>query len=157
MVATFSPPWAAIIAAMRRRVLAPPVHAALDPPHPATPTPRPHFDPKSGWFRRIERAASLFLSRHVWPRIPGATVPYGAILASHFTVSDAEIPIASLPPPFEGLTILFVSDIHAGPFVSKGRLDEVFAHLASLRADVVIHGGDLATSNVAEAAVHAAT
>jgi predicted MPP superfamily phosphohydrolase len=142
---------------MRRRVLALPVHAALDPPHPAAPTPRAHFDPKQGWFRKIERATSLFLSRNVWPRLPGATLPYGAILARHFTISEAEIPIAGLPPAFAGVKILFISDIHAGPFLSKARLEGVFAHLAGLRADVVLHGGDLATSNVKEAAVHAAT
>ena len=142
---------------MRRRVLAPPVHAALDPPHPAAPKPRAHFDPKAGWFRKIERATSLFLSRHIWQLIPGMTLPYGMILGRYLTVSEAEVPVAGLPSAFDGLRVLFVSDVHAGPFVSRDLLSQVFEKLAGLRADVVIHGGDIATSNVREAAVHAET
>jgi len=147
---------------MRRRTLDPPrpaahgpvVHVPLDAPHEASPTPRPHFDPKSGWFRRIERATSLFLSRRFWPHCPGASLPIGLILDRHLTVSEADVAIPGLPAAFDGTSLLFISDVHAGPFVSKGALVEAFARLATLRPDVVIHGGDLATSNVAEAAVH---
>lgn len=147
---------------MRRRTLDPPQtaaqaiqHVPLDPPHQAHTTPRKHFDPKQGWFRRIERATSLFLSRHVWPRAPGAHLPYAAILRTHLTVAEAEIPIPGLPQAFDGATLLFISDIHAGPFLSVASLTSAFARLRTLRADVVIHGGDLATSNVAEAEAHA--
>jgi hypothetical protein len=149
---------------MRRRILDPPQSAAqgtiqhvpLEPPHPAATTPRPRFDPKQGWFRRIERATSLFLSRHVWPRTPGAHLPYTAIVRVHLTVAEAEIPIAGLPAPFDGTTLLFISDIHAGPFLSVATLTNAFARLGTLRPDVVLHGGDLATSNVREAEPHAA-
>lgn len=129
-------------------------HVVLEPPHAAAPVPRPHFDPKQGWFRRIERATSLFLSRHVFPRLPGAAVPYGAILRAHLTVAEAEVPLADLPVSFDGATLLFISDIHAGPFLSVGELEHALGRLATLNADVVIHGGDLTTSNVREAAVH---
>jgi uncharacterized protein len=147
---------------MRRRTLDPPrpaahgpvVHVPLDAPHEASPTPRPHFDPKSGWFRRIERAMSLFLSRRFWPHCPGASIPYGVILRRHLTVGEADVTIPGLPAAFDGTTLLFVSDVHAGPFLSKAALADAFERLATLRPDVVIHGGDLATSNVAEAAVH---
>ncbi|HEX4824741.1 MAG TPA: metallophosphoesterase [Candidatus Polarisedimenticolaceae bacterium] len=142
---------------MRRRVLAPPVHAALDPPHPAAPTPRAHFDPKQGWFRKIERATSLFLSRHIWQLIPGMRIPYGVILSRYFTVSEAEVPVPGLPAAFDRLRVLFVSDIHAGPFLSRDLLWQVVDELAGLHADVVIHGGDIATSNVREVAAHVAT
>jgi predicted MPP superfamily phosphohydrolase len=133
---------------MRRRTLGPPQPAA--PEHP-----RAHFDPKSGWFRKIERAGSLFLSHHVWPRVPGAAIPYAMTLDRALTVAEAEIPIANLPAPFEGTRLLFVSDVHAGPFLSQGALARAFAGLATLNADVVIHGGDIATSNVREILPHA--
>lgn len=129
-------------------------HVSLEPPHEASPLPRAHFDPKRGWFRRLERATSLALSRHVWPRLPGASIPYGAILRRQLTVGEAEVPLAGLPAALDGTTLLFVSDVHAGPFVSRGAVEEAFARLATLRADVVIHGGDLATSNVAEVEAH---
>jgi predicted MPP superfamily phosphohydrolase len=133
---------------MRRRT--------LDPPKPAVSQhPRAHFDPKRGWFRRIERASSLFLSHHVWPRVPGSSVPYALILERSLTVACAEIPIADLPAPFDGTSLLFVSDVHAGPFMPRGALARVFARLGTLSADVVIHGGDMATSNVREIQHHA--
>jgi uncharacterized protein len=132
---------------MRRRTLDPP-QAAL--PH----APRAHFDPKSGWFRKIERAASLFLSRRVWPVVPGGALPYSMILERYLTVAEAEIPIDGLPAPFDGTTLLFLSDVHAGPFLSRSALARVFARLATLNADVVIHGGDVATSNVREVRAH---
>jgi predicted MPP superfamily phosphohydrolase len=149
---------------MRRRTLDPPrpaahgpvVHVPLDAPHEASPVPRPHFDPKRGWFRRIERATSLFLSRSVWPRCPGVTLPYGFILGRHLTVGEANVAVPGLPAAFDGTTLLFVSDVHAGPFLSKAAFADAFERLATLRPDVVIHGGDLATTNVAEAADHRA-
>ena len=132
---------------MRRRT--------LEPPKPVVSQhPRAHFDPKSGWFRRIERASSLFLSRNVWPRVPGSAMPYTAILGRFLTVACAEIPIADLPAPFDGTTVLFLSDVHAGPFMSRAALAKAFARLAALSADVVIHGGDMATSNVREILHH---
>jgi predicted MPP superfamily phosphohydrolase len=132
---------------MRRRTLDPPKLAASDHP-------RAHFDPKSGWFRQFERATSLFLSKEVWPRLPGASMPYSAILERFLTVAEAEILIADLPAPFDGVRLLFVSDVHAGPFLSRRALARVFARLGTLQADVVIHGGDMATSNVEEIRPH---
>lgn len=82
-------------------------------------------------------------------------MPYSALLERFLTVSEAEIPIANLPAPFDGARLLFLSDIHAGPFLSRGALERVFTRLAALQADAVIHGGDLATSNVHEIRHHA--
>jgi predicted MPP superfamily phosphohydrolase len=118
--------------------------------------PRVHFDPKSGWFRRIERATSLFLSRQVWWRLPGIAIPYAPILDRTLTVAAAEIPIARLPAAFDGATLLFLSDVHAGPFLSPAALARALERLGTLHADVVIHGGDLATSNVSEILPHKA-
>lgn len=134
---------------MRRRTLDPP--KSMGSQHP-----RVHFDPKSGWFRRIERATSLFLSRQVWWRLPGIAIPYAPILRRYLTVATAEIPIARLPAAFDGTTLLFLSDVHAGPFLSTAALAAAFARLGTLEADVVIHGGDLATSNVPEVLPHRA-
>jgi predicted MPP superfamily phosphohydrolase len=116
--------------------------------------PRAHFDPKSGWFRRWERATSLFLSRHVWPHVPGASLPYDALLGRYLVVSEVSVPIAGLPAAFDGTTLLWVSDVHAGPFLSPRAVARAFARLAELSADVVIHGGDIATSNVRELLAH---
>src|SRR5262245_1688531 len=148
---------------MRRRTLDPPrdaahealPHVPLPASHEARPVARPRFDPRRGWFRRLERAASLLLSRHVYHRIPGASIPYGRILRHTLTVADAEIALPGLAPGLDGLTILFVSDVHAGPFLSRAALTEAFARLRTLAPDVVIHGGDLATSGLEECLEHA--
>jgi predicted MPP superfamily phosphohydrolase len=134
---------------MRRRTLDPPKTMGSQ-------LPRAHFDPKSGWFRRIERATSLFLSRQFWWRVPGIAIPYAPILEHTLTVAAAEIPIEGLPAAFDGTTVLFLSDVHAGPFLSPAVLAGAFARLGTLGADVVIHGGDLATSNLREVLPHGA-
>jgi hypothetical protein len=128
---------------------------ALAASHEARPVPRPLFDPRSGWFRRLERATSLFLSRHVYARMPGSSWIYDRLLEGGLTVADAEIVLPALAPVFDRTTLLFVSDVHAGPFVSASAVRAVFARLRTLAADVVIHGGDLATSGIDECAPHA--
>jgi predicted MPP superfamily phosphohydrolase len=91
----------------------------------------------------------------VYPRIPGAAWSYGTMLRRGLTVSEAEVPLAGLAAGLDGVRVLFVSDLHAGPFVSRAAVAEAFSRLAGLGADVVIHGGDLATSGVAECVPHA--
>jgi predicted MPP superfamily phosphohydrolase len=129
-------------------------HALLHAPEPARQAPRRFFDPAAGWFRGVERRTSIFLSRHVFPRVPALHVPYGQILDRHLTVSDAEIALAGLPPALDGLVVLLVTDVHAGPFLSREVLARAFAKLATLGADVVVHGGDLATTTLREAEAH---
>lgn len=144
---------------MRRRTLPPARTEALHRellhgPFSARPVPRRLFDPVAGWFRRLEREISYALSRWVFPVVPGITVPYDAILRRHLTVSEAEIPVAGLPEALDGLVVLLVTDVHAGPFLSRRALARAFGKLATLGADVVVHGGDFATTTVDEAAVH---
>lgn len=144
---------------MRRKSLPPPapVHleeVALGPPVQATRRARRWFDPVRGWFRRTERAASHGLARHVFPHVPGIAAPYGFQLRRHLTVAEAEIPLRRLHPALDGLTILFVSDLHASPFVSAGDLSRVFEKLVALRPDLILLGGDFATSRVEEVDPH---
>jgi predicted MPP superfamily phosphohydrolase len=82
-------------------------------------------------------------------------MPYAALLDRFLTVACADIPIAGLPAAFDGVRVMFLSDVHAGPFLSRGALASAFSRLAMLEPDVVIHGGDMATSNVRELAPHA--
>lgn len=81
-------------------------------------------------------------------------MPYAVILERFLTVACAEIPVSDLPAPFDGTRLLFLSDVHAGPFLSRRALAKAFSRLAELEADVVIHGGDMATSNVREILPH---
>lgn len=133
----------------------PPRHVPFPPAVPAHPKPRRFLDPVGGWFRSIERKTSFALSRWVFPGIPGMTLPYGSILARSLTVEEADLPLRGLHPDLDGARLLFVSDVHAGPFLAAEDLAFAFARLASLKPDLVVHGGDLATTRYEEVEPHA--
>jgi uncharacterized protein len=129
-------------------------HGRLPGPRPARQILRHFFDPRSGWFRLLERNTNILLSRHIYTRIPGMHLPYGTILGRSLTVSDAEIALPLLPRGFEGATILLITDIHSGPFLSRRALQKAFDRLLALKPDLVLLGGDLATTLVADVAGH---
>lgn len=119
-----------------------------------TPTARRHFDPVGGWFRGLERRASYALSRWIFPRVPGITLPYAAILGRRLTVRETEVRLASLPPALDGIRVLLVTDVHAGPFLAAEALARAFGRLRETLPDVVVHGGDLATTRFEEILPH---
>ena len=80
--------------------------------------PRPLFDPRRGWVRQLERRVSNALARRVFPIVPGLSGLYDHQLQHRLVLSETEVELAQLAPAFDRLRILFVSDIHAGPFVS---------------------------------------
>ena len=135
--------------------MSPPRHVAFPPALPARPRPRRFLDPVGGWFRSLERRASYALSRWVFPRVPGITRPYGAILSRALSVEEADLPLRGLHPDLDGARVLFVSDVHAGPFLAPDDLGEAFDRLLTLEPDVVVHGGDLATTRIDEIEPHA--
>lgn len=134
----------------RRRLTRDPLAA----PVAARPRLRYLFDPARGWFRRLERRLSHFLSRRVYPRIPGLHHPYDRQLERGLTLSEACIPLRGLPRPFDGLRLLLVTDVHAGPFLSARTLERCFARLMRLRPDLILLGGDLVLSRLEELATH---
>lgn len=56
--------------------------------------------------------------------------------------TDYDIYDANLPSEFEGYEIVFVSDIHHGPFFSYERVVELRDRINSLEADLILLGGD---------------
>jgi len=128
--------------AVRRRPFAEAEHAHENP--------RLLFDPRGGWFRRFERRVSNALATRVFPRVRGLSRLYDAQLRSGLTLSEADAELASLSPALDGLRILFISDVHAGPFVSAGTLGHTFQRLLATEPDVILVGGDLVTSTCEE-------
>jgi len=120
----------------------------LAEPAPASPRRRPLFQPERGWFRRLERAASLWLARHLFPRIPGLPSIYSAQVRHTLTLSDATVRLPGLQPGLSGMKVLLLTDVHAGPFLRIGAVEEAVAKLQALAPDLVLHGGDLATSRL---------
>ncbi|HEY8995172.1 MAG TPA: metallophosphoesterase, partial [Lacunisphaera sp.] len=56
-----------------------------------------------------------------------------------------ELPIANLPPGLVGKTLVQLSDIHIGSQVDDAYIAKVFAQVAALDPDLVVHTGDLVT------------
>ena len=112
--------------------------------------PRPFFDPRRGWIRRFERRVGNALARRVFPRVPGLSVFYDRQLQRGLVLSETEVELAQLAPAFDRLRILFVSDIHAGSFVSPKTLAATFQRLLATEPDVILVGGDLVTTALEE-------
>jgi len=127
-----------------------PPRDSMAAPVPAEERRRPLFRPRRGWFRRLERAGSRWAARTLFPWVPGLTLVYDGILRRQLTLSEAEIELPGLPPAFDGLRLLLVTDVHAGPFVSCRALVRAFRHLMALEPDLILLGGDLTTGRVNE-------
>ncbi len=128
----------------------------LEPPARARPRKRHLFDPARGWFRRFERATSLFLSRNIYPRIPLLHRVYDRQLRHNLSLSEASISIAGLPAAFDGMRILLITDPHAGPFLGVDELAATFDRLVAHRPDLILLGGDMVTSRLCEFESHLA-
>lgn len=54
---------------------------------------------------------------------------------------------ADLPRDIGTLRIVYLSDIHYGPFLGKGRLEDLVSRVNALNADLVLLGGDYANDS----------
>jgi len=49
---------------------------------------------------------------------------------------------AALPAGFDGARVVFISDIHAGPYFSEGRMADLIDRVNALDPDILVLGGD---------------
>ncbi len=113
---------------------------------PASPRRRRLFHPERGWFRRIERELAHLLASRVYPRVPGISRPYDRQLERTLILSETEIELPGLGVSFDGARLLLITDVHAGPFLSREVLRRTFERLAAVEPDLILLGGDLTTS-----------
>jgi uncharacterized protein len=61
-----------------------------------------------------------------------------------YWIETKQITIESeqIPTQFDGKTIVFLSDIHAGPFFSQERIDNLVSQVNALNPDLILLGGD---------------
>ncbi|KAF1048663.1 MAG: UDP-2,3-diacylglucosamine pyrophosphatase LpxG [Herbaspirillum frisingense] len=71
-------------------------------------------------------------------------------------VVDVSVPIANLPKPLEGFTIVQISDIHVGPTIKRPYLQAIVDKVNALKPDVVAITGDLVDGSVRQLAPHTA-
>ena len=130
--------------------LKPPLRRTLPAPLEAELHRRHLFRPRRGWFRRLERNVSILLTRYLYPRVPLLSVVYDWQLDWGLTLSEADIAIHGLPAAFDGLKILLLTDLHAGPFVSKAALERSWTRLCRAAPDLILVGGDIVTTDLRE-------
>jgi predicted MPP superfamily phosphohydrolase len=118
----------------------------LAEPRPAKAAGRWLFSPFAGRFRALRRDVVHHVSKNLYPRIPFVDWPYSEQLRRQLTVSETAVAL----PGLAGLNVLFVSDMHVGPFLKPETLEQTFEKLLSLRPDLILIGGDIATSHLAE-------
>ncbi len=88
-------------------------------------------------------AGSLFagFSRVLRPTPPGHWLHRRLNLGR--PVSTIDVALANLPDGAGAIELVFLSDLHAGPFMGPGDLVELIRRVNALRPDLVCFGGDL--------------
>jgi predicted MPP superfamily phosphohydrolase len=87
-----------------------------------------------------------------------AVIAGGAALSSGYELyrsgtfeqSTIRLPVNNLPDSFHGFTIAFISDIHAGIFMSAERMHSYAASVNALGADMIVITGDFVNLHLDE-------
>ncbi|MCD0503181.1 metallophosphoesterase [Bordetella petrii] len=69
-------------------------------------------------------------------------------------VVRVQVPIADLPAALEGFTIAQISDIHVGPTIKHGYVEQIVQAVNALQPDLVAITGDVVDGPVAQLAPH---
>ena len=69
-------------------------------------------------------------------------VAWALVEARTIKVSRAVLTSPNLPAAFDGATVVFAADIHAGPYLGRSRMRALVDQINALEPDVVILGGD---------------
>ena len=71
-------------------------------------------------------------------------------------VTEVDVPIEGLPLELDGYRIAQISDVHIGPLLKRGFLEQVVATVNGLEADLVAVTGDLVDGTVEDLRTHVA-
>jgi len=93
--------------------------------------------------RKTKPRQSLLI-RTIWTIILLSVMLFAYTFIEPFMLEIKTVDIVSddVPDDFVGTKIVFMSDIHHGPFFSKARLKRLVNQINSLEPDVVLLGGD---------------
>jgi len=108
--------------------------------------------------QRIEREAPASLTRRAFLHtsilgvsgIALASCTRGIMQRNDIEITHRSFALPNLPPAFEGKTITFLSDIHAGPFMDVGEMQHITRIVNDLNSDIIVIPGDFVTSHVNE-------
>jgi len=69
-------------------------------------------------------------------------------------IVQVDVPIAGLPPALHGFAIAQISDIHVGPTIKRGYVENIVRAVNALRPDLIAVTGDVVDGPVAQLALH---
>jgi hypothetical protein len=101
--------------------------------------------------KRMSRRA--FMRQMGWSAgsVPFVITGYGVFRSLYdFQVHRVTIPVPTLPPALDGLTIAQLSDLHAGSFFSERPMQEAVALTHGLSPDVILVTGDYVNRDAEE-------
>jgi uncharacterized protein len=67
-----------------------------------------------------------------------------------------DIPVRGLPQDLNGFSIAQISDVHVGPTIKRGFVEDIVARVNALKADLIAVTGDLVDGSVQELSRHTA-
>ncbi len=79
-----------------------------------------------------------------------ASCTRGIMQRNDIEITQRTFALPNLPPAFEGKTITFLSDIHAGPFMDVDEMKHIAQIVNDLKSDIIVIPGDFVTSHVNE-------
>ena len=101
---------------------------------------------KEGETTSLTRRAFLHTSILGVSGIALASCTRGIMQRNDIEITHRTFALPNLPPSFEGKTITFLSDIHAGPFMGVDELKQVVRTVNNLKSDIIVIPGDFVTS-----------
>ena len=72
----------------------------------------------------------------------GLFLVYSYIESRWIKITEVEIKSADIPDSFKGAKIVFISDIHLGPYLTAGRLSRIVDQINAIHPDLILLGGD---------------
>ncbi|TSA26983.1 MAG: metallophosphoesterase [Bacteroidetes bacterium] len=107
------------------------------------------FLPIKPWIRRLK---FLFLAGWLLGLLFFLVMLAGMVLwEHHFRLRKVEITLEQLPPAFNGLRIVQISDLHLGGWNRISRLEELVTLVNAAQPDLVFFTGDLCNYSTADA------
>lgn len=94
--------------------------------------------------RNLSRREALqYAGAALPPFITGGLTAAAIAQRGNFRIRHVNLPIASLPPDLDGVTICQLSDLHAGNFYPTDAIPRIADAANSLKTDLVVFTGDL--------------
>jgi hypothetical protein len=105
---------------------------------------RSKTSPEHGESVRISRLKFISYVSLTFAAVPFLSFMYGVVRGAYrYTIHRTTIKSSKIPPAFDGLKIVQISDIHTGSFTNTDGLEKAFSIVLKEKPDVIFFTGDL--------------